>query len=338
MNPSDVSSRRRRSPALTAECLETRQLLTGGAGNTFAIMQATVVSPNQRTVVPFSLNPTLVGTPHNQLVLGVDIAKGTNSTIQPRIVALEDLTTKQMIPLSRTRYTAAVAKVNPTQGSQTTAIQATIRINPKAATHNYAVIVTGNHGSTGKVLVGFYLPGDTAGGGVVASSDLTTTKGLYGTPASSANYNFAADANRDGIVDAKDYRLTQKNFGVFVTVSPVISANLSPATDSAFPNRTTNFRTVIFTGLATPGASITYAEAANKTTPAKTVADATGKYTLNVPLGDGSNTFVVTSTDSFGQSITGSIAPVIYDASATGSLGADGLPIASTAKPTTTTN
>ena len=31
-----------------------------------------------------------------------------------------------------------------------------------------------------------------------------------------------------------------------------------------------------------------------------------------VPLGDGSNTFNVTTTDAFGQSITGQIAPVTY--------------------------
>jgi hypothetical protein len=338
MNPSDVSPRRRRTVALNPEFLETRQLLTGGAGNTFAIMQATVQNPNQRVAVPFTLSQNLVTTPHNQIVLGLDIAKGTNSTIQPRIVALQDLTTKKMIPLTRTHYTAAVAKANPTQGSQTTAVQARIRVNPNDAGHKYAVIVSGNKRSTGGVLVGFYLPGDTAGGGVVSSSDLTTTKSLNGTPASSANYNFAADANRDGVINSTDFRLTQQNFGVNVLVSPVISANLDPATDSAFPSRTTSFRNVIFTGQATPGASITFAEAAKKSTPVRAVADVSGKYSINVGLGDGSNTFNVTSTDSFGQSINGAIAPVVYDATAKGSIGANGLPIASTAKPTTPTS
>jgi hypothetical protein len=127
MNPSDVSPRRRRTVALNPEFLETRQLLTGGAGNTFAIMQATVQNPNQRVAVPFTLSQNLVTTPHNQIVLGLDIAKGTNSTIQPRIVALQDLTTKKMIPLTRTHYTAAVAKAPPTQGSGTARIHSTSR-------------------------------------------------------------------------------------------------------------------------------------------------------------------------------------------------------------------
>ncbi len=338
MNTSQNPSKRRRTIALNPEVLETRQLLTGGAGNTFAIMQGTVLAPNQRVNVSFAINSSLITTPHNQFTLGIDIAKGTNSTIRPRIVGLLDLTTKHMIPVTRTNYTAAVAKLNTTQGPQTTAVQATIRINPKVLTHNYAVVVSGAHGTTGAVLVGFYLPGDTAGGGVVSTSDLNTVKQSLGTQASSVNYSFASDANRNGIIDSTDYRITQKNFGVNVLVSPVVSANLSPSTDTAYPNRTTAFRTVLFTGTATPGATITYTEATHSALTATTVADSKGQYSLKVNLGDGSNTFHVKTTDAFGQSISGSIAPVVYDANVTANIGPDGKPISSTSKPTVPTS
>ncbi len=43
-------------------------------------------------------------------------------------------------------------------------------------------------------------------------------------------------------------------------------------------------------------------------------ADATGNYSIMVPLGNGSNTFKVTTSDAFGQSITGEISPVTWSA------------------------
>jgi hypothetical protein len=76
--------------------------------------------------------------------------------------------------------------------------------------------------------------------------------------------------------------------------------------------RITNFRTVHFTGAATPGAAITFTEINHNSPGATTTADTSGNYSIMVPLGDGSNTFNVTSTDPFGQTITGQIQPVTY--------------------------
>ena len=44
-----------------------------------------------------------------------------------------------------------------------------------------------------------------------------------------------------------------------------------------------------------------------------TTADATGNYSIIVPLVRGTNTFQVTSTDAFGQTIQGNLAPVTYN-------------------------
>jgi hypothetical protein len=327
MDHSNPTSRSRRKLSLHAEALETREVMTGGAGNTFAIMQATVTAPSQRVTVPFIVAPSVVKTPHNKLTLGIDIAKGAGSTLAPRVLALQDLTTGKTIPISRVRYTAAVAKINPTEGGQSTAVLATIRVNPSDAPHKYAAIISGSQSTTGKALVGFFLPGDTAGGGAISTSDINTVKSLSGTPAASSKYNFATDANRDGIINNADLKITKQNLGVTVSVSPVISANLSPATTTAYPNRTTAFKTVVFNGTTTPGATVTYTEVNKKSTPVTTVADSSGKYTINVGLGSGDNTFVVSQSDAFGQSITGQIAPVKYDPNVTPNFDANGNPI-----------
>jgi len=46
--------------------------------------------------------------------------------------------------------------------------------------------------------------------------------------------------------------------------------------------------------------------------PVATVADSKGNYSIYVAVDKGQNIFTVTTLDSFGQSITGHIAPVTY--------------------------
>ena len=68
-------------------------------------------------------------------------------------------------------------------------------------------------------------------------------------------YSFDADVDRNGIITQKDLTLAKKNLGVGTTVSPVISANLDPASVTDAKNRVTSNTTVHITGAATPGAS-----------------------------------------------------------------------------------
>ncbi len=95
-------------------------------------------------------------------------------------------------------------------------------------------------------------------------------------------------------------------------ISPVINVNLDPATDGPMHSRITNFNPVRFTGAATPGSTVTFTEI-NKNSPGATgTTDSSGNFSIMVPIGDGSNTFNVASTDSFGQTISGQISPVTY--------------------------
>jgi hypothetical protein len=159
-------------------------------------------------------------------------------------------------------------------------------------------------------LLGFFLPGDVTGEGSVTKTDLQTIKQDKGMTAQNSNYNFNADVNRDGIINSEDYSLAKQNVGAGTLVSPVVSVNLDPASDPA-ANRTTSFSTVHFAGTMTPNGTITFVDA-NGGGVTTAQANSTGAYSIMVPLDSGSNTFTVTTSDGFGQSISGAISPVVY--------------------------
>jgi hypothetical protein len=176
------------------------------------------------------------------------------------------------------------------------------------------VQIQGQYSTTGSYLVGFYLPGDANGDGTVNSTDLQTMMSELGsTPSSSGTkYTFDADTNRDGRISLSDLQVGSQNLGASTKISPVINVNLDPATDGPMHSRITNFRNVHFTGTSTPGATVNFTEINSNSPGATGTADSSGNFSIMVPLGDGSNTFKVASTDSFGQTISGQISPVTY--------------------------
>ena len=147
------------------------------------------------------------------------------------------------------------------------------------------------------------------------SADISTIKLMLGDSATSSNYSFDADVNRNGIINNQDVKLAEKNLGAATQISPVVSVNLDPA--SMQLDRTTSFSTVHFAGTMTPNGTITFANNnANGATTTAT-ADSTGADSIMVPLVSGSNTFTVTTHDAFGQSISGQISPVVYNPTTT---------------------
>jgi Dockerin type I domain/Bacterial Ig-like domain len=308
----------RRKAILQAEMLETRALMTSGAGNTFAIMQSSIAKANQKVSLPFNYTPSLITTTaKGQITLGIDVAANSSNVI-PKIVGVMDGVTHKMIPMSRAMYTKAVQRATPSSGPQTTAVLITLHIpkNQINKDHAYDVVVEGEKKTTGAFLAGFYLPGDANGDGGVQSSDITLIQGAMNVSASSSSYVFAYDANRDGIINKTDLKIAEQNLGAVTNITPVVSANLNPASDSGIQDRITNIQNVEFDGQATPGSTITYTDTDNTSPVTTTTANTLGQYSLHVPLGPGDNTFQVTATDGFGQSITGTIAPVSYSLSA----------------------
>ena len=324
MYTSKRSARVRRQRCLAPEVLEGRLVLSSGQGSTFAITEGSVATANAASSIPFKIDPALFTAPKSgKITLGVDVvavqptaATAATSnipvvTVKPEVVSVTDASGRN-IPIQHTRYDRKIARANHLGNQNTSAVLVTLKVPPSGqAPTSYSLQVKGMGGTTGQYLAGFYLPGDANGDGVVDKTDITTIKTLLGDNATNKNYNFDADVNRNGMINHQDLRLAQENLGAATKVSPVASVNLDPASDPSL-DRTTSFSTVHFAGKITPGATITFANNNNKGATTTATADATGAYSIMVPLVNGSNTFGVTTQDGFGQSIKGQISPVVF--------------------------
>ena len=304
-------------------------MMTGGVGNTFAILPATIAKAGGTATVSFNLDPKLFTDKGNKpFVIGIDVAPNSTSTANPTITSVTT-PTGQTLKAQHTVFDAEVKRTGVQSESKTSsAALITIPGLPKAGKPmTYKVNVSALNKSSGDILLGFYLPGDATGGGTVNQAGLNATQYALSTNANdtTGKYSFDADANRDGVIDKKDVALAKQNMGISTTVSPVIAANLDPAGITDPKNRIANVPSVTVTGTATPGASITYAATG---LPTQTVtADATtGAYTVPLQLLMGPNTYNVTTSDGFKQKITGSIASITYTPGA--------LPVATTAAST----
>jgi hypothetical protein len=324
--------RKRLTASFAPEMLETRQMLTGGVGSTFAIIPGTITKTDGTVSVSFNLNPAYFTDKGNKpFTIGLDVAPGTNSTVNP---VIESVTTPtgQTLKVSHATYDSAVKRtgVEATNKNSTAALVTIPGLLAKTAkSFTYTVNVSAVQQTSGQVLVGFYLPGDANGVGTVNQADINAIKyGMgYNATDTTSHYSFDADANRDGQINAKDVAIAEKNMGVTTTVSPVISANVAPTEMTDPTNRITNQNTVTVTGATTPGATITYQETGE--VPTVATADAQGNYSITVPLLTGANSYNVTTSDGFGQSITGTINSITYDPNA--------VPVSSTASTSTGT-
>lgn len=323
MNTSNPKTRRPLKAQPRTESLESRELLTAGAGDTFAIVPGTVAKSNQPADVKFTLDTSHFTFVNGRGHIGIDVATPTGSSLKPKILSVTPAS-KGALPATITRavYDPTVQRTNSSSGPLTSAVVARVGIQSLSKTNSisYNAKVTGTSGTTGGFLLGYYLPGDANGDGKVDKTDLAIVKSELGAKAGTANtkYTFDADANRDGKITMADVMLTRQNMGMTTNISPVVSANLDPSSTNGSQTRVTTNQDVKFTGTATPGAAVKYTEVMGLTAPVATTADSNGNYTLVIPLGVGSNTFNVSTQDAFGQSINGTIAPVTYVAQPTG--------------------
>jgi hypothetical protein len=311
MNPLRSNPRRSRKREFGPELLETRELMTGGT-NTFAIIPGSVATTNGTTAIKFTINPANFTLPRHAITLGIDVVPTSGSAVKPLISSVDDPHGNLIPQVFHSIYDPHLGYVAVASNPATSSVLAPLTLYPHQPTRpvTFTVNVTAVGHTSGSFLLGFYLPGDANGTGVVNKADLATVKSLQGARAGSANYNFNADANRDGRIGKIDTAFTLQNQGVTTNVSPIVEANYDTSHDVPGMSRVTTSPTAHFTGTATPGAIITYSEANGAVPSTSTTTDSAGNYSIIVPLAVGLNTFTVSSTDAFGQNITGTLTPV----------------------------
>jgi hypothetical protein len=303
------------------ESLEGRQLLTGGAGSTFAIVPGNITKAGGSATFSFTIDPTHFTMPKSgRMLLGVDIATESGATVRPVISAVTDVQGQPVRGLMHSHYAPGVPRSNTSKGNMTSAVLVPVSFAAGNKAETYTVTVKAQNNTSGNYLLGFYVPGDVNDEGSVTQGDLAAVQQAVGTTAAASNYNFDADANRDGAITRTDVTIVRQNLGAKTTINPTVSANLDPASDTGLQDRVTSLRTVHFTGSATPGATVTITDTNNSEPAVSTTADSSGNYSIMVNLGDGSNVFNVSTHDAFGQNISGSIAAVTYDVNAPSSL------------------
>lgn len=315
MYPSKHSSRRRRTIGLGAEALESRSLMTGGAGNTFAIIPGTITQPGGTVSIPFTINPANFTLPKHAFTIGIDVVPQTGSNLKPLIISVTNPHNAIVPQTFHSIYDPHLSHLAVASGAGTSAVLSPLVQYPHQPNRpaTYTVQVQAQGQTTGSFLLGFYLPGDVQGTGTVTKADLQMVKAIGKVRAGNPKYNFSADTNRDGRIGPIDVAFTLQNLGVSTNISPVVSAELDPADQVGIQPRVTNLQTAHFTGQATPGATITYTNTNNTSIPpVVTTADTNGNYSVNVPLVPGANTINVKSIDAFGQTIQGNLAPVTY--------------------------
>ncbi len=319
MKPTKEPRRGRRGFGVAAERLEERIVMSAGEGSTFAIMPGTVTTPNQVSSLKFEISPTLFTTSnkHGTIEIGIDVApaasssSATTNTLKPEIVGVTD-SSGHTIAVQHFHYSPKIIKANKLTTSLSSAVIVSLKVPAKnSPAADYSVEVAGLGQTTGTYLVGFYLPGDVGGTGTVSAADLKTIKQDHGMTAANSKYNFDADVSRTGIINHEDYVIAKKDLGVTTQVSPLVSVNLDPASNPAADN-VTPYSVVHFAGEVTPDATVTFVDQ-NGGASTVTTAGSNGQYSIMVPLVSGSNTFTVSTSDGFGQSISGQISPVVYD-------------------------
>jgi hypothetical protein len=266
MSPFRSLPRRRRKMEFGPERLETRALLTGGAGDTFAIIPGTIDKPGGTAAIQFTIDPAHFTLPRHTFTLGIDVVPGPNSGLKPLITSVDDPHGNLIPQTFSSIYDPHLSPLAVASGQGTRAVLTPVSFYPnnpnKPAT--YVVNVTAEGNTSGTFQLDFYLPGDADGDGVVDQADLQLTRRAFGSHPGDPNFNVNADVNRDGRIGRIDLAYVQQNMGVSTTVSPNDEGSFDNSHNAGTAIRTASLGSAHPTGMATPGAMITHAQVNDK--------------------------------------------------------------------------
>src|SRR5262249_19706005 len=225
MNPFRSNPRRRRKLQFGPEQLETRALMTSGS-NTFAIFPGTVSQTNGTTAIQFTIDPAHFTLPRRAITVGIDVVPASGSSIKPLISSVDDPHGDLVPQAFHSIYDPHLGYVAVASNPATSSVLAPLKLYPhqpdRPATYTANVTAVGK--PSGSFLLGFYLPGDANGDGVVNKTDLQIVKQDQGARGGQARYNFNADTNRDGRIGKIDIAFTRQNLGVTTNISPLVQA------------------------------------------------------------------------------------------------------------------
>src|SRR5262245_3393846 len=90
MNSPPTGSRRRRAVSLRPDALEARALLTGEAGNSFALIPGSIAFAGGAATPSFTISTPQFVIPRGQMVLGIDVHLQGGAPFTPQITAVTD--------------------------------------------------------------------------------------------------------------------------------------------------------------------------------------------------------------------------------------------------------
>ena len=184
--------------------------------------------------VTFTLGKPHFTIPKGKVTLGIDVVPDATTTFKPQISSAEDPSGRAIRGTTRAMFNPGIERNRDTGDPRSSAMLVPLT-TPKGdalTSSTFTVKIAGAEDTTGRYLLGFYLPGDADGNGVVDGADVKAVRSALNSTPNDARYKFDADADRDGRINNTDMKITQRNKGVKTTISPIVSANLDPTTDS----------------------------------------------------------------------------------------------------------
>ena len=179
MNPSKNAPRRGKKVELGPETLETRSLLTGGTGNLIAILPGNIATAKEVGTVTFTLSKPHFTIPKGRVTLGIDIVPDAVATFKPQISSVEDAPGRAIRGTTRALFNPGVERNRDTGDPRSSAmlVPLTTPRGDALTSSTFTVKIAGAEDSTGRYLLGFYLPGD-ANGAIRVRRDLDSVHQL----------------------------------------------------------------------------------------------------------------------------------------------------------------
>src|SRR5579883_111162 len=268
--------------------------------NALGVSLGNLTRPDAIATTSVTLVPRNI-TPHKQsTIFGVFVQPTATSGLDPRIVAVKE--GGRTLPLHLGRPYRPQAAGQPTDQA--------VAFFKASHAGTVSILVAGQNHTTGTYTALTTLPGDVNGDGQVTLADLPPFAKAYGTSRGNPDYNPAADASLNGIINLFDAKALEYNMTPVTPNTRLTAAvNLAPADQAPYPGPKnsggdTLKRKVDIVGATMPGSIVVEVRDGNLTTPHKAIAtNAKGYFTVAATNSQGVNTTNFLIIDPYGRQL-----------------------------------